>query len=102
WKEAARVLKAQGIFRFQVDGRRLVRTAPSNTWEGVTFGAREVKHDLTREGFEVLDVTGEQTQYMWVTARLNSPGESGSGVASISAIRSAWIENELRSLIGRL
>lgn len=67
-EEAARVLKASGLFRFQADGRSDQRLS-ADTWEGVRYGHREIVRALDSAGFETLEVTGEGTQYMWVTAR---------------------------------
>lgn len=68
-REAARVLKGKGLFRFQVDSRpREVPTEP-DTWVGVSYQARELEAELIGLGFEVLDVFGEGTHYLWMTAR---------------------------------
>jgi SAM-dependent methyltransferase len=68
FEEAARVLRGGGIFRFQIDGRP-PRLGIPDTWNGVRFTGAAVRRELAAAGFEVLDLTGEGTQYMWVTAR---------------------------------
>lgn len=68
WDETARTLKAEGLFRFQVDGRPGAVFVP-DSWRGVRWSGSEVRRELESRGFEVLDLTGEATQYLWVTAR---------------------------------
>lgn len=69
-REAARVLKAGGILRVQVDGRsrQFFRRWIADSWSGVVFSARELRRRLEREGFEVTALEGAGTQYLRATA----------------------------------
>jgi len=98
--EAARVLRAGGVFRFQVDGRsHFLRI--SDTWRGVRYSGAETRRELAGVGLEVADLSGEGTQYMWITALRRHEA----GRPSTSAIRlrpRAWSEPELDALLERL
>ena len=99
--EAARVLKGGGIFRFQADGRASAEAAATDTWNGVRYAAVELRGELGAAGFEVLDATGEDTQYMWLTARRRlEAGRSASSAAQFSG--AVWDVPALERLAGRL
>lgn len=77
FREAARVLKPGGLFRFQVcrseDGRR---GAHAGTWFGVLFTEDELRATLPRYDFEVLGMELEESparqqlwEYLFVTCR---------------------------------
>jgi len=71
------------------------------TWNGVRFGAREVRSALGGLGFEVVDLTGEATQYLWTTARrLPRPGRADT--AAIRVVPKAWDPAALDRLLTRL
>jgi SAM-dependent methyltransferase len=101
-REAARVLKGKGVFRFQVDGRRRPKEAPAaNTWLGVWYEPRELRKELGRIGFSIADLWGEGTHYLWVTAIR----ESRSGRPDSSAVRlrrRAWRREALEALLSRM
>ena len=100
-REAARVLKGGGIFRFQADGRAAGEAAGTDTWNGVRYTAGELRGELGAAGFEVLDLTGEDTQYMWLTAgRGLEAGRPESAAAKFSG--SKWDVPALERLAGRL
>ncbi len=100
--ESARVLKAGGVFRFQVDGRSdAPRRRIPNTWNGVRFGAGEIRAELSSLGFEVCELTGEGTQYMWITAlRRGEPGRAATAAVRVRA--RAWDSGALDRLLERL
>jgi SAM-dependent methyltransferase len=83
-REAARVLKGGGVLRFQVDGRRRPRVKGADTWLGVWFDAEALCGRLWRMGFEIVERWGEQTQYLWITARRRpEPGRPMSRAVSV-------------------
>lgn len=69
--EVKRVLKAGGIFRFQVDGRAwdIARRDRAGTWAGVVFNEEEIVAALHCREMEILEIFGQETQYFWVTAQ---------------------------------
>lgn len=100
-REAARVLKGGGIFRFQADGRASGEAAATDTWNGVRYTVGEMRGELEAAGFQVLDVTGEATQYMWFTAgRRSDTGRPESGAAKFAG--ADWDVPALERLAGRL
>ena len=99
--EAARVLKAGGVFRFQVDGRRPRLLRIAGTWGGVRYRARDLRRELDAVGFDVLDLTGEGTQYLWVTARRRGDGHRQETGAVRAPVR-VWNREALDDLLRRL
>lgn len=81
-KEVARVLKPNSYFRFQVRGmhpidpvkfrllEKIGEKEPTNfedTWLGSQFASQEM-HEIAEEfGFEVIEESGEGTEYYWLT-----------------------------------
>lgn len=97
-REACRVLKPGGVFRFQING--LPRTGfkrptavpgwsaragvPSasvvlddqpNTWSGVSFSGEEIALFAAAAQMQLLSMDGFDTQYLWVTMRKPSHDE---------------------------
>jgi SAM-dependent methyltransferase len=70
FREAFRVLVPGGIFRVQVDGRsrQVFRRWIADSWSGVVYSGRELRHRLERLGFRVTELRGEGTQYLRATA----------------------------------
>jgi SAM-dependent methyltransferase len=82
-KEAHRVLKPGGVFKFQVDGRgenllwRLYRgMRRTNSWHGVMLTRRQVLEEVADAGLRVLDTYYDprergirRRQYLWVVCR---------------------------------
>lgn len=100
-REAARVLKSNGVFRFQVDGRPRWRLSSIDTWRGVWYRPNELRRELAANGFEVVDLWGEETQYLWVTAvRRAERGRVSS--AAVRVQRRGWRVDALESLLARL
>jgi len=74
-REAARVLKPLGAFKFQVNGDQSAayRSHVRDTWQGETFSRDEVHEMLEAAGFSVAAVEDPGTQYFVVTA-FKGPG----------------------------
>jgi SAM-dependent methyltransferase len=70
-REAARVLKSGGAFKFQVNGDQSVayREHVRDTWQGETFSREEIATMLADAGLSVEAVEDPATQYFVVTAR---------------------------------
>ena len=100
-RETARALKGRGIFRFQVDGRMGDPRRIPDTWLGVWYEPEELRSELDRNGFEVADLWGEGTHYLWVTAvRRAEAGRPESRAAKHSPRR--WNLDALEALLRRL
>ena len=74
-REAARVLKPQGAFKFQVNGDQSAdyRAHVRDTWQGETFSREEVHEMLDAAGLSVASTEDAGTQYFVVTA-FKGPG----------------------------
>ncbi len=95
-REAARVLKPGGIFKFQVNGDRspaYLAHAP-DTWLGVSFSEIEVRELLDRAGFSLLAAEGAGAQYFTLTAR-KGPVPAGSGLRSYVLPGEPWAASQL-------
>ena len=101
-REAARVLKGKGVFRFQVDGRPRPKTAPAaNTWLGVWYDPLELRRELARSGFSIADLWGERTHYFWVTAiRESDPRRPDSSAVRVRP--RAWRRDAVEALLARM
>ena len=101
-REAARVLKGKGVFRFQVDGRPRPKDAPAaDTWVGVWYEPGELERELARFGFSIADLWGEGTHYLWVTAiRESRPGRPDSRAVRLR--RRGWRPEALGALLSRM
>ncbi len=100
FSEAARALKGSGLFRFQVDGRPDALRL-HDTWNGVRYTGAGLRRELDAAAFEVPDLTGEGTQYMWITAVRRS--EAGRPETSAARFRPrVWNARALDALLGRL
>ena len=69
-RDAARVLKQGGMFKFQVNGDHSPAYAghPRDTWLGEVFSEAEVTEMLTASDFVVIASEGAGTQYYVITA----------------------------------
>jgi SAM-dependent methyltransferase len=99
--EAARVLRAGGVFRFQADGRPRDPLEPTDTWRGVRYTAAALSAELSVCGFEVADVVGEGSQYMRFTARRRGDGRRPS-TSAVRILERAWDPEALDALLARL
>jgi SAM-dependent methyltransferase len=71
-REARRVLKPGGILRCQLRGTQPLDSEmerESHTWTGCHFSAGEVAAFARENHFQLVSLSGLQTQYMWVTLR---------------------------------
>jgi len=77
-REAARVLRDGGAFKFQVNGDQSpgYRAHERDTWLGETFSEREMAEMLDAAGFSILTSEGAGTQFYVVTARKGPLPES--------------------------
>jgi len=100
-REGARVLKGRGIFRFQVDSRPRRRRALPDTWLGVWYAEDELRRELERAGFEVADLWGGGTHYLWATAVRREETERAASDAA-AARKREWNDGELAALVARL
>ena len=99
--EAARVLKSGGIFRFQVDGRPGTGIRRPGTWFGIRWTGTDVRRELEKRGFDVVDLSGEGTQFLWVTARRRAEAARAAS-STVRARPRAWNLEALDALLGRL
>ena len=70
-REAHRVLRPGGVFKFQVQGCTEKRwmEAPKDTWHGVTITEEDITRLRGELGFDLLAKSGQGTQYSWYTLR---------------------------------
>ncbi len=66
-REIRRVLKPGGVFHGQFNG--LAHASDTNTWSGVVFSAADIRAFTRENGLQLVNLDGEQTQYMWTTWR---------------------------------
>jgi SAM-dependent methyltransferase len=64
-REAHRVLRPGGLFKFQVNGGEVSSDA-ANSWVGVSFNEREAREMADRCGFELRYQDGRDSQYYWL------------------------------------
>lgn len=69
-REIRRVLKPGGMFRGQFNG--MPPPGETTTWSGVSFSGDDIRAFTRENGFRLLDLEGERTQYMWTTWKLPS------------------------------
>lgn len=72
-REARRVLKTGGVFRFQVNGLP-PEGENYDTWSGVRISAEEIAGFAREHDFQLLALEGVRTQYQWVTLRKQPAG----------------------------
>lgn len=70
-REAARVLKPGGAFKFQVNGDQSPAYLEHvrDTWQGETFSRQEIDESLLEAGLELAALEDPGTQYFVITAR---------------------------------
>lgn len=62
-EEVHRTLKSERPFKFQVHGEAPIKKP--TTWHGVRFSEDEMRELADEIGFEVLQMSGQGTQYFW-------------------------------------
>lgn len=74
-REAARVLKDGGAFKFQLSGDQspAYLAHERDTWLGETFSEQQAAAMLAEVGFSVIAAEGTGTQYFVITARKGEP-----------------------------
>jgi SAM-dependent methyltransferase len=68
-EETRRVLRPGGIFRGQLNGLPPLAEGDYDTWAGCRFTADEIRAFASERGFDLLELSGLSTQYMWTTWR---------------------------------
>jgi len=65
-REAHRLLRPGGLFKFQVQGDATLLTSPEDTWLGVPFSDEDAVEMAETCGFEPRYRHGAGTQYFWL------------------------------------
>jgi SAM-dependent methyltransferase len=65
-REARRLLRPGGLFKFQVQGDATLLTSPEDTWLGVPFSDEDAVEMAETCGFEPRYRHGAGTQYFWL------------------------------------
>lgn len=68
-REMRRVLKPEGLARFQLNGRPRGSKDRYTTWDGARFSSEEIMDFARAHDMQVLALDGVSTQYMWTTWR---------------------------------
>ncbi len=104
-RDAVRVLRPGGAFRFQVSGFSTweYRRQPKDSWLGESYSLPQALDLLQRTGLQPLHCQGAGTQYLWIAAR--KPRNLGDASRDVLlkelAERKAWQEN-LNAELNRL
>jgi len=61
-----RLLRPRGLFKFQVQGKRVAETDLDDSWIGEAFTEEEARHLANRTGFELRYQYGAGTQDYWL------------------------------------
>ena len=67
--EVSRILKPNGVFRFQVRGITKSKPAEITTWDGVSFSSKEIHKFADDNDFEILE-ENDGGEYFWFTFQL--------------------------------
>jgi hypothetical protein len=73
-KEIRRVLKPGGLARLQFNGLSRGAEGPYDTWAGARFSSSDILEFTQLQDFQVLELEGVSTQYMWTTWRKQASG----------------------------
>jgi SAM-dependent methyltransferase len=65
-REANRILRPGGLFKFQVQGSSAMEILAGDSWVGVPFTEREAREMAQRCGFEMRHHEGAGGQYYWL------------------------------------
>jgi SAM-dependent methyltransferase len=85
--EIRRVLKPGGVFRGQFNGLPRAADEKYNTWAGCRFTAAEIREFTRENGFDLLELSGMDTQYLWTTWRKRGPGSDPPRDAAGASVR---------------
>ena len=103
FRETTRVLKDGGIFRAHVNGLPPLPDSEYDTWAGCRFTAAEIENFTRENGFDLLELSGVGTQYMWTTwRRRRSPRAAAIPTpARVRRITNAFSSEPLAPATGR-
>ncbi len=95
-REAARVLKVGGAFKFQLNGdvSGVSRRKPKDTWHGEVFSFLEACEVLHAAGFSFLAAEGIGTQHFLLTGR-KGPAHAQPGLRPYILPGEAWAREQL-------
>jgi len=65
--EVSRILKPDGLFRFQVRGTISTKPKEITTWDGVQFNSDEIHKIAYDNNFEILEEGNDRDEYYWLT-----------------------------------
>jgi SAM-dependent methyltransferase len=85
--EIRRVLKPGGVFRGQFNGLPGRAGEKYNTWAGCRLTAAEIREFTRENGFDLLELSGMDTQYLWTTWRKRAPGTERPPAAASASVR---------------
>lgn len=79
-RDAYRILKPGGIFKFQVNStiNPEFDQIPKDTWTGVSFTEEELRETARELGAQLISMAGIGTQYTWVMVRKRAHDEANS------------------------
>ncbi|MGA3025522.1 MAG: class I SAM-dependent methyltransferase [Bryobacteraceae bacterium] len=86
-RETRRVLKPGGVFRGQFNGLPCNAGDKYDTWAGCRFTAAEIRQFTRGNGFDLLELSGMDTQYLWTTWRKRVPGNEPTPAAGSASVR---------------
>jgi len=95
-REASRILRAGGVFKFQLNGDQSPAyiAREKDTWMGETFSLPQVSAILTQAGFSLVATEAEGTQYFVLTARKGRV-EEGAGPRHYILPGEPWAASQL-------
>jgi ubiquinone/menaquinone biosynthesis C-methylase UbiE len=73
-REIRRVLKPGGLARLHFNGTARGGEGPYDTWSGARFSSSDILEFTQAHDFQVLELEGVSTQYMWTTWRKHASG----------------------------
>jgi len=86
-RELRRVLKTGAIFRGQFNDMPRSYQERHNTWTGCRFSAADIRAFTQENGFDLLELSGMDTQYLWTTWRKRGPESNEASVVGPARIR---------------
>lgn len=81
-KDALRVLRPGGVFKFQINGYdgEEFTSQPKDTWAGVSFSEAEIRQAARDFGVQLVLLIGAGTLGCWATLRKPAPADRRSGM----------------------